>query len=689
MQDSFQPAPESSRRAVALQGGRVGGLRRLAGLVALATPVLVWVLMRRPEPGPSPAPPSPMVSPSSASAVVASAASDPKADQVREIRFESFSGGARKIDLVAASQTGRESERRFLDAVRARIPFVSQGKASTALVEADHAQHVPSRPSVLFQGHVRITTDDGLVFNTEELLYDGKDGTAISQRAVAMKRKDLEIEARGMIYDETFDAVEFIRDVRIRLRDPDDPPADIAAGAACLSRGQNALFLQEGVRLDQGRSRATSGSLELYFREDHRVQRALFRDGFELRAEGDTAAIGFSFPRALGSKTLRGRRLDVAFGEQGEIQEVAAGPEGEMIVEPGPGDLKERRELRGEYLVFKFDEQGRMREYLGQVKSEVAFVPLDPSLEARTVRSRDLVAIVDPATGVAENIDFIGDVEFTRGSQRGTGSKATFKELDARLTITGGAAFTDENQRLALSSSAMDIDTKTGSFQATGGVRHTQRGGLAGLPIGASGADVLATSRRIDYDAPNRRTTYSERAVVRAGADELRAAAIETIETGEGPRILATGDVEIRATGAGDALEARSNRMTYAPGAREFLFEGAAALRLGALETRAPALRARLAAGAGLELLRLESVGAGPVAMRSADRVADGASFVFTPADGRVQLDGGPAGPVKVESGGQRLQGRRIVFFTTGDQIEVTGVQEGRTETVILRKVKQ
>lgn len=703
MQESFQEDAAAERRARALRSGRAPLWRALAGMVAIGLIFTVVSALRSgnavppPEPGvkASPAPPSTTTTPSPASSATPSyAPEDPKADRLEDVVFESVgASGTKKLDLTAAAQTGRDTERRYLDVVKARIPFMSQGKASFATIEADHAQHVPSRPSALFQGHVKITTEDGLVFTTDELLYDGKDGTAISERKVNMKRKSMEIEALGMIYDSSFDAIEFIKNVKIKMRDPDDPPADIEAGSACLSREQGALFLQENVRLVQGQNRAKATSLEIYFREDHRVQRAVFRDGFEIVTAGDTSGIGLMFPRAKGRKTLRGRRLEVALGENGAIQEVAAGPQGEMIIEPGPQDLPERRELRGEYLIFKFDEKGQLREYLGQNPSRVSFIPLNrQDGPPREVRSHDLVAMVNPATGEAENIDFLGEVVFERGAQRGRGDKATFQEKSGKLAIQGNAGFTDEAQHVDLSSPAIDIETSTGSFRAWGGVRHTQKGGLPGLPIGA-GADLLATSKQVVYDAPKKETSYIDRVVFRAGSDELRADRVETTETPTGPNMLATGGVEVRVGGLaqapGSGLGAQSGRMTYLSDRRRFLFEQNAVVTQATFETRAPAVQIDLSPRTALEVARLQTIGAGPVSIRAGSRVGEGAGLLFTPPDGRVQLAAGPQGLVKLQDAGQSLQGRQIVFFLGGGQVEVTGAGDGRTETVIQRKAKQ
>jgi lipopolysaccharide export system protein LptA len=552
-------------------------------------------------------------------------------------------------------------------------------------IVADHAQHVASRPSALFQGHVKMTTEDGFVLETDELFYDGRDGLAQSERKVRWHRKDISGEAVGMLYESWSDSVTFFQDVKIRLRDPDDAPADIDANAGCLSREQNALFLEGNVRVKQGGNRTQSGSLELYFGGDHAIYRALFRDGFELVAQGDTATLGFSFPRAAGRKTIRGRRLDMTFAEGRVLEEVAAGPEGLMIVEPGPGDLPERREIRGDALIFKFGPGGKLKEYQGNFNTSVRFIPIGPAGgDVRSISATYFFAALDPNTGEADAIRFDENVVFEKKNQRGTGSKAEFAEKTARMVVSGGASFEDSLARVSLVSSSIDIDTRSGSFRAWGGVRHTQKGGIPGAPFGTAGSDLLATSRQVVYDSPLKKTQYLDRVVFRAGEDEMRALNIETVESAQGPKITAEKDVEILVAGgaAGTGLDARSAKMIYTPGDRSFAFSGAASVKQKDFETRAPEILVGLGPAGGFEIRSLEAKG-GLVAIKAMDRTAEGTHLLYTPKDGRVAMAGSP---VKLEAQGRKVQGKSVVFFTSGDQVEVVG-EEGRTETVLQRKI--
>ena len=247
MQESFQ----EKRRARALRSNPTWALRAIALLVIVGVLAAVISSLRGAS-GPNVSSGgqsrSPSPSPLSPAATPAYAPNDPQADKLDALVFESFSASGKKgVELEAAGSSGRETERRFLDGVKAKIPFVSQGQSQTLNITADHAQHVPSRPSALFQGHVRLKTNDGLVLDTDELFYDGFDSRAQSERRVTFSRKDISGEARGMLYEGATDAIEFFKDVKIRLRDRDDPPADIDANAACLSREQNALFLDGHV----------------------------------------------------------------------------------------------------------------------------------------------------------------------------------------------------------------------------------------------------------------------------------------------------------------------------------------------------------------------------------------------------------------------------------------------------------
>lgn len=692
MQESFQ----EKRRASALRSNPTWVLRALAVVVVLGVSFAVFQSLRQsrvktqaevPD-GAGTASTSPNPSGGEGAPGQGYAPNDPKADKLEALVFESFSASGKKgVELEAEGSSGKETERRFLDTVKARIPFVSQGKTSTLEIVADHAQHVASRPSALFQGHVKMTTDDGLVLETDELLYDGYDGLAQSEGKVVWRRKDISGEAIGMLYEGWSDSITFFKDVKIRLRDRDDPPADIDADAACLSREQNALFLEGNVAVNQGPNRTRSGSLQLFFGPDRSIYRAVYRDGFELVAQGDTGALGFSFPRARGRKTIRGRRLDVTFGAGRKMEEVAAGPEALMIVEPGPGDPPERREIRGEALIFKFDAEGKLKEYLGNQGTSIRFVPLNPKAgDLRSISSTDFSAALDPVTGEAETISFVENVVFERKFQRGKGDRATFSEKTGRMVVTGSAGFEDSADKVSLLASSIDIDTLSGSFRAWGGVRHTQKGGLPGAPFGTAGADLLATSRQVIFDSPAKKTQYLGRVVFRAGADEMRAMTIETVDTPAGPRITADTDVEILVKGASkDAgLDARSAKMTYTPADRSFAFTGAALVKQKDFETKAPEILVVLGPSGNSEVKSLEAQG-GPVTIKAEERTAEGAHLLYTPGDGKVVMTGAP---VKLEAQGRRIQGKSVTFFTSGDQIEVVG-EEGRTETVVQRKIKQ
>ncbi len=696
MQESFQ----EKRRASALRSNPTWILRTLAVLVVIGVSAAVFRSLGQSRPTLSPAGGQPVPVPAgsgsrdpgvlgpSASATPGYAPTDPRADKLEALVFESFTASGKKgIELEAQGSSGRETERRFLDTVKARIPFMSEGRQATVEIEADHAQHVASRPSALFQGHVKMTTDDGLVLETDELFYDGRDGLAQSERKVTFKRKDVSGEARGMLYEGWSDSITFFKDVKIRLRDRDDPAADIEANAGCLSRERNALFLEGNVRIKQGANRTQSGSLQLYFGADRAIYRALFRDGFELVAQGDTGPLGFSFPRSNGRKIIRGRRLEMAFGPGRVLEEVAAGPEAIMIVDPGPQDPPERREIRGDALIFKFGPGGKLREYLGNSGTSVRFVPLNPRAgDVRSISSTDFVATLDPQTGEAEVISFVDNVVFERKNQRGKGKKAEFSEKTSRMVVSGGVSFEDSLEQVSLVSSLIDIDTRTGSFRAWGGVRHTRKGGIPGAPFGTAGSDLLATSRQVAHDAPLKTTQYLDRVVFRAGEDELRALNIETADTPQGVRITADTDVEILVSGgaAGAGLDARAAKMTYTPQDRKFAFNGSAAVRQKDFETKAPQILVGLGPAGSFEVKSLEAQG-GPVTLKAGDRTAEGTHLLYTPADGRVAITGTP---VKLEAQGRRVQGKSVTFFTSGDQVEVVG-EEGRTETLLQRKIKK
>ena len=308
-----------------------------------------------------------------------------------------------------------------------------------------------------------------------------------------------------------------------------------------------------------------------------------------------------------------------------------------MIVEPGPGDLPERREIRGDALVFKFGPERKTDGVPGQLQHQRPVHAPAARRGRAPVHLRHLLLrqASIPLTGEAETITFDENVLFERKNQRGKGDKAEFSREDgADGGVRGQPPSTTPSTRCPWFPRPSTSIREDGSFRAWGGVRHTQKGGMPGAPFGTAGSDLLATSRQVIYEAPLKKTQYLDRVVLRAGEDEMRALTIETVESpARAPRITADTDVEILVAGGAWAAGSMPgpSKMTYAPADRRFTFTGRGLGEAEGLRNQGPGDPGRPRPRGRLRASEPWRRRAGLVTIKAMDRTAEGTHLLYTP----------------------------------------------------------
>jgi lipopolysaccharide transport protein LptA len=243
----------------------------------------------------------------------------------------------------------------------------------------------------------------------------------------------------------------------------------------------------------------------------------------------------------------------------------------------------------------------------------------------------------------------------------------------------------DAEERSKLFAELIRIDSETGDVHAQDAVRHVVRGRVG--PLGADeGPPTVVNCQVFDFSAADQTARYEGDAVLRSGADEVRAATIVLEEeTGGTQQLTATGDVVARlgAGGAASAKEgeagvvtARAARMVYSGAAGEVRYTGGVIISQGQLETRSPTATMQLE---GEPLTFKELVAGEPVEVRHGERVARGQRGRYTPADETMVIEGEDA---SLTDPTQSVQGRRLTFRLGEDDVIVEG-RDVRTEMVI------
>jgi lipopolysaccharide export system protein LptA len=662
---------------------RTGVARRfLLAVLVVVSGAVAWSLRR---PSSRPAGPEPPGAPRAAQGTT-----------VGDMSLVRFREGSRRIEVKARAVVGQEGQAMRLQGVEVSFPYRAQERETRATVTSDECLYEPGAHKAEFTGSVRVRTDDGFELDTESLGYGGEPGEARTEDPVTFRRGRASGSARGLRYRDG-EGLQLKSEVRLLFEQEGQPPTRIEASSATMTRPDNVVRFGGGVVVRQGARELRSDRLQLTLNEDlSGIVRGAAIEDVELRI-GAGASPDIA-PAAGGEKHLRCRKLHLAFGANGVLQEAIAVNPATLEVLPGPHDAPERRRLEADQIRFGFDEQGRLVSLVGYAGGTLPRLVLvtEPLAGgrggARRVESQVLSATFDPETGAIRDARFDTNVAFSQSGRKGWADRAAFDEGSGTVTLTGGEPrVVDEAEGSELRGRRIELGTRSGNVTARENVRHTvTRKGKAGRPglLGGEEATVFLC-HELDYDAAAKTARYRENALLRSGKDEIRAPLIVLEEPAEGRRRLtASGGVQSRLhprPEKGKAkepapVEARSRELVYEEAAGRIVYTGDVEIRQGDILTRSPEAVVTLTKDGGA----VDRMVAGePVEVQQGARRATGQRGTYTPANETLVLVGEK---VVLEDVDRRLEGRILTFEVGGDRIRVDGREEVRTEAVFKRK---
>jgi len=679
----------------------------LVGLVVLVSLAVAWSLWhpRAPVAAPTP-PPSPGAG-----------------TTVGDMSFLRFQDQRRRIEVKAREAIRQPGDIMLLKDVEAVMPFVNDGRSGTLTIRAQECQYQAGLERAAFKGKVELRTDDGFELDSETLKYWGDKQRAFTGDPVRFKRGRLSGTATGLEYRPD-SGVELREQVRIRIDDPQGPPAEIESRTATGSRTEHVFVFTGAVRAAQGERELHSENLRLDMNEAmDAVEKAVATGSVDLvtgpgGALPGSASAPASAPASGGRKRLRSQRLDIVFRDKGVLQQAVATDAASLDLEPGPQATAERRRLTGQKLVFDFDEHGALaavhappaagtRTKTGAGRLAVLMAePLKPADGLpRRVESESIDATLDPSTGAPQQALFKGAVLFTEPGRKAWASQATYDDAAGSLVLTGDPKIADQGEGSELRAETIRIATRTHGITASGGVRHSieKRSSNGTARPGMFGGEqpTVFFCRDFEYDSESRTARYKENALARSGTDEVRAPLIVIEDPGPGKRrMTASGGTTsvlhprpskgappgpVKADAKADAkepapIDARSKQMVYEEAAGKVVYTGDVELRQGDILSKSPTATAFLTKDGDA----LDRVLAGePVEVHQGQRRANGERGVYTPADETFVLTGEK---VVLFDGDRKLGGRKLTFVSGSDRIRVDGREEERTEAVFKRK---
>ena len=661
--------------------------RLLLGLLVAVSGAVAWSLRRPP---PEKAPPEARGAPSPGQGTT-----------VAEGSLLRFREGKQKVEVRWRSMVGREGDAMRLQGVVVTLPFLADGRESSATIRSDECLYETSPQRAAFKGNVQVRTGDGFELDSDSLKYWSDQERVFTRDAVRFRRGTTSGSARGLEY-RAGAGLSLGADVRVRLEEETGPPAEIESKSAWASRDERRVRFEGGVVFRQQGRELRCRSLLLHLNEDlSAVERAAAIDDVDLVTAAGAGLPGQASPEG-GRKRLRCRRLNVVFRAKGVLQEALAVNGASLEIDPAPGEPRERRRIAAPQLRFAFDEQGRLASLRGlparqtdagaSRRTRLTTQPLPPAPAAgRSVESDRFAAALDPATGAVRGAEFDGAVAFAEPGRRAWAGRAVYDDAAGIVTLTGDPRIVDEGEGTELRGRRMRLGTRTQNVTASGDVRHTlSRRGKAARPGMLGGEEpAVILCREFDYDAASRTAHYRENALLRSGKDEVRAPTIVLEDVAEGRRRLsASGGTtsvlhprpEKGAAKEPEAVEARSKEMVYEESANQIVYTGDVQIRQGDITTKSPKAVVTLTKDGGA----VDRLVAGePVEVQQGARRATGERGTYTPADETMVLVGEK---VVLQDADRRLEGRILTFEVGSDRIRVDGRDEVRTEAVFKRK---
>jgi len=510
-----------------------------------------------------------------------------------------------------------------------------------------------------------------------------------------------------MVYQTADGTVDLPADAFLRIANGDQAPTEIHSVSATATRDKSTVRFEGEVVVTQGGDSLKADHLVVQLSPDQQsIEHALATDNVRAWTSGASELPGVPTSAGKGPRSLRCRRLNIWYGENRLLEHIQASGGhdeqwnqlyAELELMPVPGGPQEHRRLKARVINFLFDEEGRLKQLVGELGTVFSTEPVPGSTVApRTGHCETFSANVDATTGEVQSADFAQDVEFTQGKRRATGGKAVYNQARETLFLSEQPRLVDEEQGSDLRADFIDLGTQSGNVAARESVRH-QLSGRHGSPLpglATRESPTLIVARKMDYDAASHTARYQENALLRSDKDEVRGPLIVIEESTSGKRRMRArgGVVSIlnprssaaekgsnkasREEKAPAPVEVRARDMVYEEEKQQVFYKGEVAIRQGDIRSKSPEATVTLTAdGSAVQTL----VAGEPVEVQQGTRKAVGTRGTYTPYAETFVLVGDK---VTVSDPSRQAEGRSLIFHVGDDRTLIDGQEEVRTESI-------
>jgi len=347
-----------------------------------------------------------------------------------------------------------------------------------------------------------------------------------------------------------------------------------------------------------------------------------------------------------------------------------------------------------------FDHSGQLTLVHGA--PDARLVSKNPGQPDRVSTSRVLDAAFQPGSGI-DTLVQQGNVAYVDGERKAWGDHARYTPNDQLLILTGSPRVTDGG--MTTTANSMRLNRATGDAIAESNVKSTYSD-LKPQPNGAllsSSSPIHVTAHSMSVHGSSSVALYTgdsrlwqdaniveaqsiefdrdHRSMIALGSDASKAVSTVLVQAEPAQR----GKAEQENSRAPVLMAITSTRLTYADSERKAHFEGDVVARStdttitakkmdAFLEARGPANQPISSAG------KLEKiVAAEQVVITQPERHANGELLVYTAADDKFVLTGGPPSIFDAEHG--KITGVSLTFFRRDDRVLVEGNNSSPTVT--------
>jgi lipopolysaccharide export system protein LptA len=372
---------------------------------------------------------------------------------------------------------------------------------------------------------------------------------------------------------------------------------------------------------------------------------------------------------------------------------------------PGPKEATGRTVITASRFEAKFAKENRVSTLAGS--APVKIVSSTAGQPDRVSQSRDLLAIFSNGhTQTLEEAVQSGDVQIEEGQRTASSDRATFKEADNTMSLTGNVRYKDASTGATLTSNALALNRATGDTVATGDVKTTyaEQKGKPGAMLSPSQA-VHVTAPQMVAKSATGAARYLGGARLWQGGDMIQAPVIEfnrsssTLDAqAQGSHRVSTAFVQAEKSGKQAPVEVTADHLHYSDADRKAVFEGSLVLRSADSTLQASKAVVTLRPQGAKEKVPREAPGGAPSELQTIDatgnirlqqpgRRATGSRLLYTADEGKFVLTGTPALPPSIfDAEHGQVTGVSLTFFNRDDRVLVDSSNSASITQTRLKK---